>query len=400
MSATKNFSEFTNKYPLTKTLRFELKPVGKTIETMHKWAEELRHESEKVPSENNLLFQDEVRSADYKKVKKLIDEKHKHFIDDALNEFSFLKEDLYTFQTFYFKTDKTSDESDAFDELKSKMRKAIGACFKKKNVKELENKKLITDLLPNFINTHWDEPMAIRLKEHGIENKDQALELIEKFKYFTTYFTGFHQNRQNMYADEEKSTAIAFRLVHENLPKFLDNLSLYSKIIEKYPDLDFSIIETELEDVFQRIRVKELFSLDFFNECLTQTGIERYLIALGGRSEEGQKKIQGINEYVNLYRQQNQLKKTQLGNFSRLFKQILSDRESVSFIPESFKNDKEVLDSIHHFFNEELLNWHHNGASRSLFDALIDLFQHLDEADLNKVYVQNGTPLSSLSNQV
>ena len=36
-----------------------------------------------------------------------------------------------------------------------------------------------------------------------------------------------------MYSAEDKSTAIAYRLIHQNLPKFIDNISTFEKIKNK-----------------------------------------------------------------------------------------------------------------------------------------------------------------------
>ena len=57
--------------------------------------------------------------------------------------------------------------------------------------------------------------------------KDEEKELVNEFRDFTTYFTGFHENRKNMYVADEKATSIGFRLINENLPKFIDNLNIF-----------------------------------------------------------------------------------------------------------------------------------------------------------------------------
>ncbi len=49
-----NQNAFTQKYPLSKTLRFELKPIGKTLEHIEA---------------KGLLSQDEQRAESYKKMK-------------------------------------------------------------------------------------------------------------------------------------------------------------------------------------------------------------------------------------------------------------------------------------------------------------------------------------------
>ncbi len=64
----------------------------------------------------------------------------------------------------------------------------------------------------------------------------QAIEdAIKLFDKFFTYFTGFNQNRENYYTTkEQKSTAVATRIVHENLPKFCDNILTFKKKHDEY----------------------------------------------------------------------------------------------------------------------------------------------------------------------
>ncbi|MGN8653146.1 hypothetical protein [Segatella copri] len=66
----KNFEDFKRLYPLSKTLRFDAKPVGATLDNMVK---------------SGLLEEDEHRAASYVRVKKLIDEYHKVFIPQIRN---------------------------------------------------------------------------------------------------------------------------------------------------------------------------------------------------------------------------------------------------------------------------------------------------------------------------
>ncbi len=62
--------DFTNLYSLSKTLRFELRPIGKTRENIEN---------------GGLLRQDEDRAEKYVHIKKLIDEYHKAYIDKQLS---------------------------------------------------------------------------------------------------------------------------------------------------------------------------------------------------------------------------------------------------------------------------------------------------------------------------
>lgn len=64
--------DFKRIYSLSKTLRFELKPIGKTLEHIEK---------------SGILAQDQHRAESYVEVKKIIDEYHKAFIESVLKDF-------------------------------------------------------------------------------------------------------------------------------------------------------------------------------------------------------------------------------------------------------------------------------------------------------------------------
>lgn len=64
-----DLSGFTNIFQLSKTLRFELIPIGDT---------------QKHIEENGILENDERRAEQYKQMKKIIDEYHKAFINRAM----------------------------------------------------------------------------------------------------------------------------------------------------------------------------------------------------------------------------------------------------------------------------------------------------------------------------
>ena len=67
----KHLKDFYNLYPVQKTLRFKLEPVGKT---------------EVFIERNQVLESDERRAAEYLKVKEYIDRYHRQFIENALSK--------------------------------------------------------------------------------------------------------------------------------------------------------------------------------------------------------------------------------------------------------------------------------------------------------------------------
>ena len=257
-------TDFTNLYSLSKTLRFELIPQGETLAYIQK---------------RGLLSQDEQRAENYKKVKKIIDDYHKDFIEKALSGIKLTK--LYDFYSQYQLPKELRDE-DTLKKIKENLRKEIVEAFGKDETKEqfanLFKKELIKEDLLNWV------------------DNEKNRELVKEFEKFTTYFTGFHENRRNMYSSDEKSTAIAYRIIHENLPKFIDNIRIYEDIKSNHKDLDFLPILREMEDIIQGKKLDEIFALDFFNNVLSQAGIDFINYIIGGRSgKAGEKKPKGLN---------------------------------------------------------------------------------------------------------
>src|SRR5690606_29456828 len=96
-----NFSNLTNRYQLSKTLRFELIPQGRTLEHM-------RH--------RELLSKDQQRADSYQKMKRTIDGFHKHFIELAMRNVRLSH--LETFRDLYFASPERKKQEEYKKELK------------------------------------------------------------------------------------------------------------------------------------------------------------------------------------------------------------------------------------------------------------------------------------------
>ena len=191
-------NNYINKYDLQKTLRFSLIPQGKTLENIEKFG---------------VLNVDEKRAEKYKVVKKLIDSKHKAFIEKCLHNLS-LGDELLIYYDLYRNKNKSDNEVDEMKRYEEILRKKIAKAFTSdSDYKRLFGKDLFDENLYNLAETD-EEKEAIELFCNG----------------FTTYFSNFNTNRENMYSSEEKSTAISFRLVNQNLPKFIDNIIAFEEI--------------------------------------------------------------------------------------------------------------------------------------------------------------------------
>lgn len=375
----KQFSDFTNLFSVTKTLRFELKPDSRSL---------------KYIEANGFLEEDEHRADSYQKVKKIIDRYHKAYIDSSLEQFKDFcikqgkgnagKNDLDDLLEKYYllysmKGSKDEKSKKEFDDVHKRLRGLIVKALKAdERFSRIDKEKLITEDLPSFIKSEEEQ------------------KLIEEFFGFTTYFTGFNENRLNMYSSEAQSTAIAYRLIHENLPRFIDNMEVFAKIAASPLCEKFGVITKDMEMYLNVNDIMEMFQLDYFKYVMTQNGIDAYNSVIGGRTED-EVKIQGLNEYINLYNQQQNNKQCRLPKLKPLYKQILSDRNSISWIPEEFESDNDLLNAVkscYDYLNNSILK---NGGDNK---SLKELLSNIGDYDLDRIWIANDLQLSEISQKL
>lgn len=379
------FSSFTKKYSLNKTVRFELRPLPETKKFL-----------------SEFITSDTKRSEDYQKLKKIIDDYHKDYIEKSLFSENILNNDdlrkaaelLSESKNIKLYTEKEKIKR-KLEDLQKKLRTQIANCFADK--KELFGKELITKILPLWLNKGSKE---------DVEDKKQ---IVESFNKFTTYLKGFYENRQNIYSDKEQSTAISHRLINENFPRFSSNINAYEKILKSFPELyqELENIKSELKEEFEYFKIdniKSLFEINFFNKCLTQAEIDNYNFIIGGKTLGNGKKIKGINERINLYRQkkkQEQQKKVSNRNLPLmqiLHKQILSDSHSHSFyFSEEFKDRKDVLESIHEFW--KVIFEKRDNEGLNVLQRIETLFVNISNYELDKIYFKKSE-LPRVSNKL
>lgn len=365
----RKFNEFVGLYPISKTLRFELKPIGKTLEHIQR---------------NKLLEDDAVRADDYVKVKKIIDKYHKCLIDEALSGFTFETEadgrsnnSLSEYYLYYNLKKRNEQEQKTFKTIQNNLRKQIvNKLTQSEKYKRIDKKELITTDLPDFLTNESEK------------------KLVEKFKNFTTYFTEFHKNRKNMYSKEEKSTAIAFRLINENLPKFVDNIAAFEKVASSPLAEKINALYEDFKEYLNVEEISRVFRLDYYNELLTQKQIDLYNAIVGGRTEEDNRiQIKGLNQYINEYNQQQTDRSNRLPKLKPLYKQILSDRESVSWLPPKFDSDKDLLIKLKECYDAL-------SEKEKVFDKLESILKSLSTYDLSKIYISNDSQLSYISQKM
>ncbi len=385
------FEKFINLYSLSKTLKFELQPQGNTLVNIQK---------------KGLLTQDLNRSEAYKKVKIIIDEYHKYFMNEVLTNTRIIN--LIEYAKLYEIPRRDENQKKEFEDVQKKMRKVIADHFTKH---ELYTKMDKADLFKiskdtsefKGILSKWifsnKERIDFILEKTKLLDKTEIVQLLKDFESFSTYFKGFHENRKNLYSAEDISTAIAHRILHQNLPKYLDNIKIFKKILSSSIDLDYTKIFKDYMGKLNLNRVEDYFELENFNLTLSQQGIDEYNQMLGGFTiKDGINQVQGINQYINLFNQKQNKKEDKLPRLKPLFKQILSDRNTVSFLPDKFKNDKELLEGIDSFYQE--LNTNVLEVKDNNITSLPELLNNIDSYDLSKIYIRNDVNISTLSQSI
>ncbi|MEE1011811.1 MAG: type V CRISPR-associated protein Cas12a/Cpf1, partial [Acutalibacteraceae bacterium] len=353
-----NFSNFKNFYSISKTLRFSLVPIDKTEETFNK---------------NLMLEKDKALSEKYIVVKKLIDKYHKYFIDSVLS--SLIINGIEDYASLYFKNNRTEKENISMEDLEASMRKQISKTLTSdKRYNNMFSKDFIEKTLPDFL-----------------ENPEE-IETVTAFHGFTTYFTGFNENRKNMYTEEAKSTAVSYRCINDNLPRFLDNVASFAKIFSSLPEKILLELDEEYLGIYG-IRAHDIFSLDYFSFALSQSGIERYNSIIGGYTCSDGTKVKGLNEHINLFNQQlsGDDRSKRLPLLKPLYKQILTDRETISFVPDKFNNDDELILSLNQFYKSVI------EPSLGEVEAL---FKDLNAFNTEGIYISAGVAVTDVSNAV
>lgn len=386
----KQYKDFTGLYPLQKTLRFELKPIGKTKENIER---------------NGILERDNQRAVGYKAIKKVIDEYHKAFIDLMLDNFQLKllhtgkKDSLEEYYLLYHLSTTDPKRKDDMIKVQEALRKQISERFTKSDqYKRLFGMELIRENLTEFVKAPQYE--AIIRSQNGNENLTdgevrQIQEAVNKdiaqFYDFTTYFVGFYDNRKNMYVADDKATSIAHRMITENLPKFIDNMDVFEKIAASEVASHFEALYKAMEPYLNINSINEMFQLDYFSMVLTQKQIDVYNATIGGMVLDDGTKIQGLNEYVNLYNQQQKDKSNRLPKLKPLFKQILSERNAISWLPDEFESDNDMLESIEKCY-QDLKNQVFEGDG-----SLRNLLKNIGEYDLEHIYLSDDLQLTDIA---
>lgn len=361
-----SLNQFENLYQVSKTLRFELRPVGKTLENIEN---------------NHLLDQDSELADRYQLAKKIIDTYYKHYIEERLKAFSekeknkensnFLS-NLETCQELMGQSDESKQNN--FKTAQGVMRKMIADEFKSQS----KNEHLINDDVIKCL-----EDMAQKGEPLPMNTLQECKNTIGKFKRFTTYFDGFITNRANMFTEKEQASAIAFRLINDNLPKFIQNMVSFKKVAPVLYS-EIAQLESDFASILKGRKLADIFgSVRSYIDFITQSCITDYNTLIGAITQKGNKHIQGLNEYVNLYNQQHK-DVPRLPKFVPLYKMILSDQDSKSWLPEKIIDDDDLLTKVQECYQKLDSLFNQDTEERP---SLKKLLQNLDSYKLSGIFI-------------
>ncbi len=343
------YSDFTNLYQLSKTLRFELKPIGKTKETFEGWLKE----NNSFNNEDNLFAQDKKIKDAYVVIKSIMDKLHEQFIEKSLTSEEAKNIDFSDFLDIY-----KYRGNDFPKDFEKKLREQIGNTYKvagayfSKEISEALNKEFktkkpfecLTDAkMLNYLSANVKE-----IAEQNNIDQETLANHIEQFKGFWGYLSNYNKNRENYYTtDKEQSTAVATRIVHENLPTFCDNIIRFENSkaaylgIGKYlkdENIETKIKNNQGNEIDVEPITEDVFEIKHFNNCLAQSQIKEYNRIIGN-----------YNYQINLYNQarssENDFRK--LDEFETLYKQIgCGERRALFETLHNYDDLKKLLEKI------------------------------------------------------
>jgi len=353
-SPVKNvFENFTNLYSLSKTLKFELRPIGNT---------------QKILEEEKISEQDRIRREKYLQTKPFFDTLNREFINECLKD-----KEISNLEKYYAalerlqKNPKDKQVKKDFKKISQELRTELNSHFKANALFATIFSEEVFDELKKRYGAQDDAFLKDESGNFVLDDKKRKISLFDDWKNFTGYFIKFQETRKNFYKDDGTSTAVATRIIDQNLKRFCENLQLFTLIKNK---INFEEAESNFS-----VKLDKIFSLNYYNSCLLQSGIDAYNRILGGEVKTNGEKIKGLNEIINKYRQDSGQK---IDFFKLLDKQILSEKEEFF---ETIKNDDDLLDYLKDFLAsaEEKI-----GYLKKLLD---NFFENPGQYDLDKIYL-------------
>lgn len=357
-----NFTDLTGLYPLSKTLSFKLIPVGKTLENI---------------KSSGILQADSQLSEDFSRLTALADDFHKKFIDEVL-EHTTLKVDstgdLDSLSEYWSLFTCTSRDADIRQQLKTvteHLRRQVCVGFSADpRFSKLNRKELVTELLDGFCSA---------------DDRD----VVDSFKRYTTYLTDYNRNRMFLYSPEGKYGSISARLIDENLPVFCRNAGLFSSVAAALGDETVDTLYRSFESYLNVSDIREMFDISSYPLLLTQKQIDVYNAVIGG-IHTPESHTPGLNELINIHNSRLVSGQKKLPLLKQLMKQLLTDREKISWGSGGFTSDQQMLQAVRDF---------HRLYMSEVHEPLASLLGDIASYDAEGIFIRGGRSLTDISHE-
>lgn len=362
----------TNLFQVHKTVKFELRPIGKTKDLINK--------------KGFLKSDDKERAMAYQVVKCLIDDYYQKEVIAPLLEKVKDNEDWNHNLVAYGNASDSNTRRAISQKLTAIIIKAKpnepSANLLYTQLHNYLQKQNTGDLCRILKDLQYDE---IAIKDRTLKAawnyklKDFVQDAIDKFNGFTLYFSALAVNMKQLFS--RKKNGLAHRIIYQNLYTFVRNKRALD---------DLRVVIAEFRDE------KDIAVTDFSNYLL-QDGIDKYNKYIG-------QLIQRLKEYEDSHPNSSRWHR----RFKQLNKQILSPRIAPDWLPAAFTNDEMMVVAICAFMKsvnpllsalKEIINQidTYNGpifiyrkSLRSIAVQMTGDYKSLDDAfDIPKGYFQS-----------
>ena len=271
-----------------------------------------------------------------------------------------------------------------------------------RNLKEIMKKQIDKNLDSPEKKSIFKDPANFLLDNANQYSNivDSQQQSIEAFKRQKGYLSGYLQNRQNIFDRTTNETSVAFRVVEDNLPIFLNNQMILSRFLNTIADKNTLLtqIKSAIEKLGANINFETFFELDYFNRTLSQSSIEKYNLLISGKTTDQNTKLKGINELIKEYIDQHQGEKLKKIKLKKLYKQILSESTTNSFAFDIIDTNEDLMEVIGNFLQ---LTYERVKEKISFLEKIESLKDHNQNStiDLPQVYIERRN-LKRLSSYV
>ena len=349
-----SYTGFHNNGKQSKTLMFELKPIGRTTEHLDR---------------KGYLADDIDRAESYKTFKEIADNFHKNLIEESLATFTF-SDTLKDYFDLWLSPVRTNEDTPKLRKMEAKLRKELSSALKQH---------------PSFAATSSGKRLIDEALYPNASDKER--QCLDRFKGRSSYLDSYTEVRSFIYTDLCKHNTIAYRVVNENLKIYLENILAYEKLMQTAVNGKLEAVKEMFHDLYPTFSmdISIFFTSYGFDYCLSQNAITRYNILLGGWSDDNGIHHKGLNNYINEYNQTVPRNK-RLPKLNKLQKMILSEENSMSFIIDKFENDLDLANAIRYWLKN------------CQFDALNLLIWTLDvHYNLDEIHFKNDNQGKNIS---